>query len=128
MDKQLKLLLKKNICNLIKYTTEEKFAIEEDLQRIKQNYIHDEDFIQFDVLMHWIRCICAATLNLAIMKVQDVAPMRGTFVVLGFHCVSYPWGGIRGVVKCWITQRPSLSAERHKRARPVGTQIHDRTR
>jgi hypothetical protein len=50
MDKQLK-LLKKNICNLIKYTTEEKFSIEEDLHRIKQNYMYDEDFIQFDVLM-----------------------------------------------------------------------------
>lgn len=50
MDKQLK-LLKKNVCNLIKYTTEEKFAIEEDLHRIKRNYMYDEDFIQFDVLM-----------------------------------------------------------------------------
>ena len=50
MDKQLK-LLKKNICNLIKYTTEEKFEIQDDLQRIKQIYINDDDFIQFDVLM-----------------------------------------------------------------------------
>ena len=50
MEKQLK-LLKRNICNLIKYTTEEKFAIEDDLQRIKRNYINDDNFIQFDVLM-----------------------------------------------------------------------------
>ena len=50
MEKQFK-LLKKNICNLIKYTTEEKFAIGDDLQRIKQNYMYDDDFIQFDVLM-----------------------------------------------------------------------------
>jgi len=50
MDKQLK-LLKKNVCNLIKYTTEEKFLIEEDLHRIKRNYMDDEGFIQFDVLM-----------------------------------------------------------------------------
>lgn len=50
MEKQLK-LLKKNVCNLIKYTTEEKFAIQEDLQRIKHVYMHDDGFIQFDVLM-----------------------------------------------------------------------------
>ena len=50
MDRQLK-LLKKNVCNLIKYTTEEKFAIEDDLHRIKRNYMNDDDFIQFDVLM-----------------------------------------------------------------------------
>ena len=50
MERQVK-LLKKNICNMIKYTTEEKFAIEEDLCRIKEAYINHENFLQFDVLM-----------------------------------------------------------------------------
>ena len=50
MEKQLT-LLKRNLSNLISYTTEEKFEIMENKNTIKSAYMNDPEFSQFDVLM-----------------------------------------------------------------------------